>query len=163
LNVTTGLSGQHQFAGARAIVIGAGATGTAAAAQLVSCGIGYLAVVDGGRVSQADLAGQALYYAPDAGMGKADTAAAKLSLLNPEVHVESYPVDLDAANAAAIVAGHELVLDCTHDAEAAAALDTTGAEVLRAARGSATATEVGAALGAEALRRLARQATEVSS
>jgi adenylyltransferase/sulfurtransferase len=144
-----GLEAQLHLKHARAIVVGAGATGAAAATHLVSCGVGYVAVVDGGTVALRDLAGQALYYTPDAGHGKADTLAAKLGLLNPEVLVESYPVELDARNAGAIVEGHDLVLDCTHDPAAAAALDATKAEVLRPdGRGSAA----GAALAAEALR-----------
>ena len=74
-------------------MIGAGAAGSAAAAQLASCGVGYVAVVDGGTVALGDLAGQALYYTPDVGPSKADTLRRKLGLLNPEVQVESYPVD----------------------------------------------------------------------
>ncbi len=94
-------------------MIGAGAVGSAAAAELVSCGVGYVAVVDGANVGLADLTGQAMYYTPDVGQSKADTLAAKLGLLNPEVQVDSYPVQLDEQNAAAIVAEHDLVLDCT--------------------------------------------------
>jgi molybdopterin/thiamine biosynthesis adenylyltransferase len=155
-----GLEGQLRLRHARAIVIGAGAAGTAAASHLVSCGVGYVAVVDGGRVDRGDLAGQALYYTPDVGEGKADTVTAKLSLLNPDVQVESYPVALDASNAAAIVAGHDLVLDCAHDAAAAAALDATGVSVLRISAEDSTATAAGAALGAEAIRVLSRPTAE---
>ena len=45
-----GIDGQLRLKGARAIVIGAGPAGSAAAAQLVSCGVGYVAVVDGATV-----------------------------------------------------------------------------------------------------------------
>ena len=71
-----GLAGQERLKRSRAIVIGAGATGAAAAAHLASCGVGCVGVVDGARVSLADLAAQALYYTPDVGAGKADTLAA---------------------------------------------------------------------------------------
>jgi hypothetical protein len=71
------------------------------------------------------------------------------------VQVESYPVDLDELNAAAIAAGHELILDCTPDAAAAAALEHTEVAVLRLSRAHASATEAGAALAGEALRVLA--------
>jgi molybdopterin-synthase adenylyltransferase len=126
-----GLEGQLRLRDARAIVVGAGTKGAAAAAHLVSCGVGYVAVVDGALVTLGDLTGQALYYTPDVGHVKADVLAAKLGLLNPEVQVDSYPVALDERNAAAIVAGHELVLDCTHDAAIGEALDRTGVAVLR--------------------------------
>jgi molybdopterin/thiamine biosynthesis adenylyltransferase len=155
-----GVEGQLRLKRARAIVIGAGATGSAAAAQLASCGVGYVAVVDGGRVALPDLTGQTLYYSPDVGRSKADTLAAKLGLLNPEVQVESYPVALDERNAAAIVAEHDLVLDCTHDPMSAAALDGTGAKVLRPSGEHPTATVAGSALAAEGLRTLSRPAAE---
>jgi molybdopterin/thiamine biosynthesis adenylyltransferase len=155
-----GVQGQLRLKRARAIVIGAGAAGSAAAAQLVSCGVGYVAVVDGGQVALSDLVGQAVYYSPDVGRSKADTLAAKLGLLNPEVLVESYPVALDDRNAAAIVADHDLVLDCTHDAPSGAALDGTGATVLRASGAHPTTAVAGATLAAEALRALSRPAAE---
>jgi molybdopterin-synthase adenylyltransferase len=155
-----GLDGQLRLKRARAIVIGAGAAGSAAAAQLASCGVGYVAVVDGANVGLADLTGQAMYYTPDVGRSKADTLAAKLGLLNPEVQVDSYPVALDEQNAAAIVAEHDVVLDCTRGAASVAALDGT-VTVLRPADGHATA--AGAALGAEALRALSSPGAEVLS
>ena len=130
-----GLEGQIRLKRARAMVIGLGAAGVAAATELASRGVGYVAVVDGGSVRLADLAGQALYYTPDVGQGKADTVAGKLGLLNPEVQVDSYPVHVEAANAAAIVVDHDVVLDCTHDAAAAEALDTCAARVLRVTDG----------------------------
>jgi molybdopterin/thiamine biosynthesis adenylyltransferase len=118
-----GIEGQLGLKRSRAIVIGADASGSTAAAQLVSCGVGYVAVADGGTVALRDLIGQALYYTPDVGQSKADTLAAKLSLLNPEVHVESYPVTPDAQNAGAIVTGHDVVLVCTDDPGVAHAVD----------------------------------------
>jgi adenylyltransferase/sulfurtransferase len=119
-----GPDGQLVLKRSRAIVIGAGALGSAAAAQLVSSGVGYVAIVDGGVVELRDLAGQALYYTPDVGSGKAETLAAKLSLLNPEVQVESYPVAPDEENAGAIVAGHDVVLVATRDGAVAEAVTT---------------------------------------
>jgi adenylyltransferase/sulfurtransferase len=155
-----GLDGQLRLKQARVIVIGAGAAGSAAATQLVSCGVGYVAVVDGGRVHLRDLAGQAIYYTPDVGESKADTLAAKLGLLNPEVQVDSYPVDLDAPNASAIVAGHDLVLDCTWDADAAEALAASGGAVVHVAAEHSTPVAAGAELAAGAIDTLAQAAAE---
>jgi len=150
-----GVEGQMRLKQARAMVVGAGTVGAAAAAELASRGVGYVAVVDGGSVTLADLAGQALYYTPDVGESKADTIAAKLGLLNPEVQVESYPVHLEGANAAAIVEGHDMVLDCTHDEAAAESLDSSGATVLRMTDG-----RPGVALAADAIALLARAVAE---
>jgi molybdopterin/thiamine biosynthesis adenylyltransferase len=150
-----GLESQLRLKQARAIVIGAGATGSATAAELASRGVGYVAVVDGGAVALRDLAGQSIYYTPDVGERKADVLAAKLGLLNPEVQAESYPVDLDAQNAAAIVAGHDVVLDCAHDAATAEALDASGGKVLRIEDETS-----GATLAAEAMSLLIDPAAE---
>jgi adenylyltransferase/sulfurtransferase len=155
-----GLEGQLGLKRSRAIVIGAGSAGSTAAAQLVSRGVGYVAVVDGGTVGLRDLTGQAIYYTPDVGMGKADTLAAKLSLLNPDVQVDSYPVVPDTGNAGAIVEGHDLVLVCTPDRDVAAAVEeacrAAGQAVSIAPAESASAAAAGAVLAAEAVTRLAR-------
>jgi molybdopterin-synthase adenylyltransferase len=155
-----GLKGQIRLKQARAIVIGAGGAGAAAATQLAACGVGYVAVVDGGKVGLRDLAGQAIYYTPDVGESKADTLAAKLGLLNPEVQVESYPVDLDAQNASAIVAGHDIVLDCTRDPDAAAALAASGGAVVGLVSEHSPSAAAGATLAADAMNTLGRPAAE---
>ena len=49
---------------------------------------------------------------------KAELAAARLGLLNPEVALEPYPVELTEANAEAIVMGADVVVDCTDSFEA---------------------------------------------
>jgi molybdopterin/thiamine biosynthesis adenylyltransferase len=149
-----GVEAQERLKRARVIVIGAGATGAAAAAHLASCGVGYVGVVDGGKVGLGDLAGQAIYYSPDVGQGKADTLAGKLGLLNPEVHTESYPVHVDSQNAAAIAAGHDLVLDCTSTGEATDVLAAAGVHPLR------PGSRDGVALAAEAIHVLVAQPVE---
>jgi molybdopterin-synthase adenylyltransferase len=151
-----GIEGQLRLKRARAIVIGAGGAGSSAAAQLASCGVGYVAVVDGAIVALADLAGQAMYYTPDVGRSKADTLSGKLGLLNPDVQVESYPVALEAQNAGAIVEGHDVVLNCTHDAAVREALRAAGVATLQSAPGQVP----GAALAADALRLLTRSPAE---
>jgi molybdopterin/thiamine biosynthesis adenylyltransferase len=154
-----GLEGQLGLKRSRAIVIGADATGSTAAAQLVSCGVGYVALVDGGKVALRDLAGQTLYYTPDVGLGRAETLAARLSLLNPEVQVETYPVEPDTQNAAAIVEGHDVVLLCTRDAgvgqAVGAACQTSHLPVAAVAEGSSGDVAAGATLAAQVVTMLA--------
>ena len=107
-----GLAAQLRLKGARAIVIGARAAGSAAAAHLASCGVGYVAVVDGGLVERRDLCGQSLLYTPDVGANRAEAVSAKLGVLNTDTRTESYPVDAGEANAHAILMGHHVALDC---------------------------------------------------
>ena len=108
---------QERLKGASAVVVGAGALGSPAATYLALAGIGRLGVVDGDVVELSNLHRQPLHMTPDLGEPKAEVAAAKLGLLNPEVLVEPYPVELDEQNARAIVIGADVVLDCTDSFE----------------------------------------------
>jgi molybdopterin/thiamine biosynthesis adenylyltransferase len=107
-----GVEAQQRLKGARAIVLGARAPGSAAAAHLVSSGVGYVGVVDGGNVDRADLCGQSVLYTPDVGSNRAEAVAAKLGVLNTDTQAESYPVDVEEANAYAILLGHDVAVDC---------------------------------------------------
>ena len=156
-----GVEGQARLRVARAIVIGAGRSGATAAGMLASSGVGYVAVVDGATVALADLGSQLLQYTPDVGSNKAESLAAKLGVLNPLVQVESYPVPVDDANAAAIIDGHDVALDCTGDPATWAALETACADrpvvLMQASAGVAA----GVAVAEQALDALAAQSAEV--
>lgn len=104
---------QQRLKQARAVVVGAGALGCPAATYLAAAGVGAVDVVDGDRVELSNLQRQPLHYTPDIGHSKADSASAKLGLLNPEVKVDPYPATLDEANAAAILGGADVVVDCS--------------------------------------------------
>ena len=108
---------QERVKAASAVVVGAGALGSPVATYLVAAGIGRLGVVDGDAVELSNLHRQPLHMTPDVGAPKAEVAAVKLGLLNPEVVVEPYPVVLEPANAEAIVTGADVVLDCTDSFE----------------------------------------------
>jgi adenylyltransferase/sulfurtransferase len=108
---------QERLKAASAVVVGAGALGSPAATYLVAAGIGRLGVVDGDTVELSNLHRQPLHMTPDVGSPKAEVAAAKLGLLNPESLVEPYPVTVEEANAEAIVMGADVVLDCTDSFE----------------------------------------------
>ena len=100
-----------------AVVIGAGALGSPALVYLACAGVGQIGVVDRGWVEEGHVATSPLHYSPDVGMMKAESAVQKLAVLNPAITVEPYPVDLDAANAEAIVMGAGVVVDCTASPE----------------------------------------------
>jgi len=104
---------QERLRDASAIVVGAGALGSPAATYLVAAGVGRVGVADSDTVELSNLHRQPLHYTPDIGVSKAESAAAKLGLLNSEVTVEPYPVRLEEMNAAAIVAGADVVVDCS--------------------------------------------------
>lgn len=104
---------QERLKEASAIVVGAGALGSPVAAYLAAAGLGRLGVVDSEPVELSNLHRQPLHYTPDIGVPKAESAAAKLGVLNPEVQVEPYPVRLEPGNAEAIVTGANVVVDCS--------------------------------------------------
>jgi adenylyltransferase/sulfurtransferase len=104
---------QERLKGATAIVIGAGALGSPAAVYLACAGVGRIGVVDGDWVELSNLQRQPLHFTPDVETQKAESAAQKLGVLNTDISVEPYPVEVDAGNAAAIVMGADVVLDCT--------------------------------------------------
>ena len=108
---------QERLKGATAIVIGMGALGSPAATYLAAAGVGRIGVVDGDWVELSNLQRQPLHFTPDVETQKAESAAQKLGVLNSEITVEPYPVEVDADNAAAIVMGADVVLDCTDSFE----------------------------------------------
>ncbi|MEA2310397.1 MAG: hypothetical protein QOE28_365 [Solirubrobacteraceae bacterium] len=102
---------------ASVLVVGAGALGSPVATYLAGAGVGRLGIADDDAVALSNLPRQHLHFTPDVGVPKAHSAAAKLAFLNPEIVVEPYQVRLEAANAAGLVAGHDLVVDCSDSFE----------------------------------------------
>ena len=108
---------QERLTASTAIVIGAGALGSPAATYLACAGVGRVGVVDGDWVELSNLNRQPLHFTPDVDAQKAESAAQKLGVLNTEITVEPYPVEVDEDNVAAIVMGADVVLDCTDSFE----------------------------------------------
>ncbi|MBE7217872.1 MAG: molybdopterin-synthase adenylyltransferase MoeB [Caulobacteraceae bacterium] len=107
--------GQQALKRARVLVVGAGGLGAPAALYLAAAGVGVLGLVDPDAVSLSNLQRQVLYGVDDVGAPKVERAARRLGALNPHVQVEAHALALDAANADAVVAGWDLVLDGTDD------------------------------------------------
>ncbi len=108
-----GDAGQRLLASKRVIVIGAGGLGSAALVYLAGAGVGHITIVDADVVSLSNLQRQVLYSEAQVGESKAAHAAARLRELNSEVEVEAVARFLTAENAEALIAGHDLLLDCT--------------------------------------------------
>lgn len=112
------MSERLELADKFALVIGVGARGQLAAAQLAAAGVGRIGLIDGASFAAEDLRSGPLTFLPDVGTGKADGAAAKLGLINDAVHAEPFPAFLDEGNAELILAGADVVIDCTDNTEA---------------------------------------------
>jgi molybdopterin-synthase adenylyltransferase len=108
-----GEAAQLAVSEATVLVIGAGALGAPVALYLAGAGVGRLGIVDDDAVELSNLHRQPLHFTPDLGVPKAESAAAKLRFLNPDVIVEPYQMRVDAENAAGLVAGADVVVDCS--------------------------------------------------
>jgi molybdopterin/thiamine biosynthesis adenylyltransferase len=106
-----GGAGQQRLGAAKLLVVGAGGLGSPALLYLAAAGIGRLSVVDDDVVSLSNLQRQVLFGTDDIGAPKAEAAARALARLNPHVTVEPRAERLEAACAARLVPGHDLVLD----------------------------------------------------
>jgi len=114
-----GEAGQERLAAARAVLVGCGALGTVLANVLVRAGLGTLIIVDRDFVERSNLQRQVLFDEDDIArdLPKAVAAAEKLQRINPEVAVRPVVADLNAANAEALLAGADVVLDGTDNFE----------------------------------------------
>jgi len=108
-----GAAAQLTVTEASVLVIGAGALGAPVALYLAGAGVGRIGILDDDAVELSNLHRQLLHFTPDVGVAKAESAAAKLRYLNPDIVVEPYQVHADAQNAAALVEGQDLVVDCS--------------------------------------------------
>ena len=90
---------QRALGEASVLVVGAGALGSPVAAYLAGAGVGRLGIVDSDDVELSNLHRQPLHFTPDLGTAKAQSAAAKLRYLNPDVLVEPYQARFNPAHA----------------------------------------------------------------
>jgi len=107
--------GQQRLKAARVLIVGAGGLGAPAALYLAAAGVGQITLVDPDTVALSNLQRQVLYDTADEGRVKVEAAAARLTALNPNTRIAPAATLLTEANARALVAGHDLVLDGTDD------------------------------------------------
>jgi adenylyltransferase/sulfurtransferase len=108
-----GAEGQAKLRAARVLVVGAGGLGVPVLSYLAGAGIGRLGVVDGDQLEASNLHRQPLYSFDGIGAPKAQLAATRLRALNPDVEVQAYNLRLTAANAAELISGWDLIIDCS--------------------------------------------------
>ncbi len=106
-----GETGQRRLANARVLVVGAGGLGAPALQYLAAAGVGTIGIVDDDVVSVSDLHRQVIHAVGAVGEPKVDSAARRLVELAPEVVVHRHRGRLVETNAAALLAGYDVVLD----------------------------------------------------
>jgi molybdopterin/thiamine biosynthesis adenylyltransferase len=120
-----GKLGQQKLLSSRVLVTGAGGLGCSVLQHLAGAGVGHVTVVDPDVVDETNLHRQPLYRMADIGRPKVEAAADALKACNPEVAVEARRTALDPANARALVAGADLVVDAADSFAAAYVLSDT--------------------------------------
>jgi adenylyltransferase/sulfurtransferase len=108
-----GAAGQAKLAAASVLVIGAGGLGVPVLQYLAAAGIGRIGIVDGDVVEASNLHRQPLYGVADVGRPKVEVAAERLRALNHDVRIEPHALHATTANIDALVAHHDLVIECT--------------------------------------------------
>ncbi|MFT3904680.1 MAG: ThiF family adenylyltransferase [Steroidobacteraceae bacterium] len=108
-----GPAGQQKLAAARVLVVGAGGLGVPVLQYLAGAGIGVLGIVDDDVLDASNLHRQPLYTLAECGQPKALLAAARIRALNPQVEVQVHGLQLNEANADALLGNYDLVVDCS--------------------------------------------------
>ncbi len=114
-----GEDGQARLLASRAVIVGCGAIGAAAANLLVRAGVGRVRVIDRDFVEPSNLQRQTLFDEADAlqALPKAVAAERKLRSINSAIAVEGVVADLNPRNAPELLAGFDLILDGTDNFE----------------------------------------------
>jgi molybdopterin-synthase adenylyltransferase len=106
-----GGAGQLKLRAARVAVIGAGGLGSPCLQYLAAAGVGRLTIIDDDLVSLSNLQRQVLHGTSDVGRLKIASATEAIARINPDVAVADQPVRLDAGNATALLAEHDVIAD----------------------------------------------------
>merc|ERR1719436_653895 len=105
--------GQRRLLASSVLIVGCGGLGCPAALYLAGGGVGRLGLVDHDEVELSNLHRQVGHTQARLGVNKARSLAASLEELNSEVEVVRYVRVLDSSNALAIIASHDVVVDCS--------------------------------------------------
>lgn len=108
-----GVNGQRLLQDSSVLVVGLGGLGSVASVYLAAGGVGRLLLADRDRVEASNLHRQILYRAEDLGRPKTEAARERLAQIAPAAVLEPFEGRLDAARLDRMVAGADVVLDCT--------------------------------------------------
>ncbi|KAA9085180.1 ThiF family adenylyltransferase [Microbacterium radiodurans] len=103
--------GQRRLAAARVAVIGAGGLGSPVILALAAAGVGSITVIDDDIVERTNLQRQIVHREGDVGAPKVDSVVRAVADLSPETRVLPRRERLTAANAEALIADADLVID----------------------------------------------------
>lgn len=108
-----GQAGQDRLHRASVLVVGVGGLGSPVALYLGAAGVGRIGLLDDQRVDLSNLQRQTLFDEADLGRPKVDAGRDRLLELDPSIAVDAIRDTLAPANAAALFAAYDLVVDGT--------------------------------------------------
>ncbi|WP_281751639.1 ThiF family adenylyltransferase [Thermodesulfomicrobium sp. WS] len=103
---------QTRLARARVAVVGAGGLGGYAIELLARIGVGFLRIIDGDTFEETNMNRQLLAEPATLGRPKAQVAQERLARIAPWCVVDARAVFVDVGNAAELLGGVDVVLDC---------------------------------------------------
>ncbi len=108
-----GLDGQKKLKAARVLCVGAGGLGSPLALYLAAAGVGTLGLVDFDVVDSSNLQRQILHGTKDVGRKKLESAAERLSDVNPNVKFVPHELRLSSDNALDLFRDYDVIADGT--------------------------------------------------
>jgi adenylyltransferase/sulfurtransferase len=108
-----GMEGQQKLKAAKVLCIGAGGLGSPLALYLTAAGVGTLGIVDFDVVDYTNLQRQIIHTTNDVGRKKLDSAADKLTAINPFLNLRTFDMKLTSANALDLFREFDIVADGT--------------------------------------------------
>ena len=108
-----GMDGQRKLKAAKVLCIGAGGLGSPLALYLTAAGVGTLGIVDFDVVDYTNLQRQIIHTTDDVDRKKLDSAADKLTALNPFLNLRTFDMKLTSANALELFREFDIVADGT--------------------------------------------------
>jgi len=108
-----GMEGQLKLKAAKVLLVGTGGLGAPLGLYLAAAGIGRIGLVDFDVVDFSNLQRQVIHFTKDVGRNKIDSAAEKMTALNPNVEIVKHEVALSSENAMEILKDYDLVVDGT--------------------------------------------------
>src|SRR5271169_3173928 len=107
------IEGQLKLKRAKVLCIGAGGLGSPVILYLAAAGVGTLGIVDFDNVDLTNLQRQVLHGSDDVGRKKLDSAAERITAINPNVSVRKFDARLSSANAMEVLRDFDIVVDGT--------------------------------------------------
>ncbi|KOO29934.1 adenylyltransferase sulfurtransferase [Chrysochromulina tobinii] len=106
-----GMRGQRKLKATKVLCIGSGGLGSPVLMYLAAAGVGTLGLVDDDVVDESNLQRQIIHTTSTLGKSKVDSAAARVTDINPNVVVHKHTFRLTSTNALDVIAQYDLVVD----------------------------------------------------